>query len=460
MNKSTPCPMKTAMRLAGLTALAGGLALSGCARKEAAEFVKDPEIRGQMRSFAVAKESQARSLASAEGKELPPKAEALFSAIENGNWEKASNDYAAMRKGLATDAALYGSWWNPVVETFGAAEQFTLGDDKYSAAYGHDIIRSIPPGSIYFGGTDPGRFIVTAMEKSQLDGDPFFGLTQNALEDGSYLDYLRSMYGSKIYIPTAADLQKCFDDYYRDYQERRAKNELLPGESVTNGPDGQWRLNSYMSVIQVRELAAKDIFEKNTNREFYVEESFPFEWMYPYLEPHGLIFKLNHRPLTALSEETVRRDQDYWTKTVSPMIGDWLNEDTPGREIQEFAEKVFLRHDFNDFKGDRVFVEDGSAQRKFSKDRSSIAGLYAWRAEHTTDTLEKARMSRAADFAFRQAWALCPDSTEVVFRYIAFLKEENRTAEALVVAETAAAFRTDPTLDQLVQQLKERKRTQ
>ena len=463
VDKSSHFSMKTAMRSAVLMALGGGLVFGGCARKHVPEFVKTPEIRAQLISFAAAKERQARSLASAEGKELPPKAEKLFSAIENAHWEEATNDYAELRRRMTTDSALYGSWWNPVLETFAAAEQFTLGDDKYAAAYGNDIIQSIPPGSIYFGGTDPGRFIVTAMEKSQIDGDPFFGLTQNALEDGSYLDYLRSMYGNRIYIPTAADLQKCFDDYYRDYQERRAKNELLPGEDATNGPDGKWRVNSYMSVIQVKERVAKVVFEKNTNREFYVEESFPFEWMYPDLEPHGLIFKMNHQPLTALSEEAVRRDQEYWTKTVSPMIGDWLNEDTPAQEIQAFAEKVFLRHDFNGFRGDPAFVENPYAHRKFSKDRSSIAGLYAWRAEHTPDAEEKARMSRAADFAFRQAWALCPDSLEAVFRYVAFLMEENRTSDALIVAETAAAFRSEPSapsLDQLVQQLKQRLGTQ
>ena len=37
-----------------------------------------------------------------------------------------------------------------------------------------------------------GGFWSPALEKSQADGDPFFTLTQNALADGTYLDYLRS----------------------------------------------------------------------------------------------------------------------------------------------------------------------------------------------------------------------------------------------------------------------------
>jgi Tfp pilus assembly protein PilF len=46
-------------------------------------------------------------------------------------------------------------------------------------------------------------------------------------------------------------------------------------------------------------------------------------------------------------------------------------------------------------------------------------------------------MADAADFAFRQAFALCPYSPEVVFRYVDFLMGQNRGADALLVVETA-----------------------
>ena len=47
-------------------------------------------------------------------------------------------------------------------------------------------------------------------------------------------------------------------------------------------------------------------------------------------------------------------------------------------------------------------------------------------------------MNDAADFAFRQAWALCPYSQETVYRYVNLLMSEGRIANALLVAETAA----------------------
>ena len=47
-------------------------------------------------------------------------------------------------------------------------------------------------------------------------------------------------------------------------------------------------------------------------------------------------------------------------------------------------------------------------------------------------------MSEAADFAFRQAWALCPYSPEAVFRYANFLLKQKRISDALLIAQTAA----------------------
>jgi hypothetical protein len=160
--------------------------------------------------------------------------------------------------------------------------------------------------------------------------------------------------------------------------------------------------------------------------------------MNPQLEPHGLIFKLNRQPAPKLSEEAVQNDHDYWAKYVQPMIGGWLNDDTSVAEVAAFAEKTFGRHDFSGFKGNPRFIQNAYSHRMFSKLRSSIAGLYAWRVSHAAGPDDKERMAREADFAFRQAWALCPYSPEAVFRYVNFLLEQKRVADAVLVAETAA----------------------
>jgi hypothetical protein len=330
---------------------------------------------------------------------------------------------------------LGGPRWEAVKEVWGAFDAFGEGDEKYSTAFGRDIIASIPPGSIYFGGTDAGRFIVTALCRSQVNGDPFFVLTQTRLADNAYLDYLQRMYGDKLNIPDASDSRRCYEEYAADVERRSQNHQLLPGEREANG---KVQVTGSFAMTQVDGMLVKVVFDKNPKPEFFIEESFPFEWMYPQLEPHGLIFKLDRQPLTRLPDEVVQNDHVYWAKYVQPMIGDWLNDDAPVAEVAAFAGKTFGRRDFGGFTGDRRFIQNAYAHRSFSKLRSSIAGLYAWRVNHAAGADDQARMAREADFAFRQAWALCPDSPEALFRYVNFLVGQRRMSDALLVAQTAA----------------------
>src|ERR1039457_2341664 len=347
-------PMKTATILIAALALCLGL-VTGCAKKNStsSESIQNPEVVARLRSFVAEKNDQTKLLVTSNGDPTPSELESFFVAADKQDWDGTTNNYSRIKRMVGSDARFRKSWWQATLETFGAMEQFTLGDSKYSALYADNIITSIPPGSVYFGGTDPGRFLITAMQRNQAAGDPFFTITQNALADGTYLDYLRSMYGSKLYIPTAEDSQKAFQEYTQDVAKRRQSNQLKSGEDVEVDPaSGRVQVSGQVAVMEINGLLVKDIFEKNTNQEFYVEESFPLDWMYPYLEPHGIIFRLNRQPLTELSDEIVQSDHDYWTKTVTPMIGGWLNTGTTVKEVAAFAEKVFGRHDFSGFSGD------------------------------------------------------------------------------------------------------------
>ncbi len=453
--------MKLSFKSVCLILPAIGLLAAGCSKKKFTSwnYIQDPAVAAQLKSFVAEKEAQA----DAATNDSEPEFAAYFAAAKKGDWPAMQSIFKNFRNHAgqyqhsgATDPALRGTRWQDIVEIWGALEAFADCNQEYAALYGSQIIQSIPPGSVYFGGTDPGRFVVTAMEKSQAGGDPFFGLTQNALADGTYLDYLRAMYGAKLYIPTPEDSQNCFNEYYQDVQTRMAEHKLDPGEKAAVGPDGKMQISGQVSVMKINGLLAKVIIDRNTNRDFYIEESFPLDWMYPYLEPHGLIFKINPEPLTELSDDDVQTDHDYWTKTIAPMIGDWLTQDTSVQEVAAFAQKVCLHHDFHGFKGDRAFVQNSYSQKMFSKERDSIAGLYAWRTDHPADASDKQSMDDAADFAFRQAWALCPYSPEAVYRYVGFLMKDGRYSDALIVAETAEKFRSAGAgqFSQLISQLR------
>ena len=253
-----------------------------------------------------------------------PEFQRFFDAAIQGDWRTVTNrfDYYQQHhpqyeKGTnAAIANLRTAYWQPVLELCLAYDQVVNCDPKYTAILADGIIDSIPAGSIYFGGTDPGRGVPTAFCKSHADGDPFFTLTQNALADGTYLEYLRAMYGGKIYTPTGEDSQHCFQEYMADAQRRWQEHKLRPGEDVKM-VDGKVQVSGQVAVMSINGLLTKVIFDQNPNREFYVEESFPLDWMYPYLEPHGLIMKLNRQPLAQLPEDIIARDREYWRKLVA-----------------------------------------------------------------------------------------------------------------------------------------------
>src|SRR5581483_7318456 len=130
----------------------------------------------------------------------------------------------------------------------------------------------------------------------------------------------------------------------------------------------------------------------------------------------------------------------FWSRYCGRLIGDWIQDNTSIREIADWSERIYLRRNFAGFAGDRRFIRDDQAQKSFSKLRSSIAGLYNWRiAAARPGTPERQRMIHEADFAFRQAFALCPYSPEALFRYVNLLlsPEVNRVDDALLLARTS-----------------------
>ena len=448
--------MKT-LKALGAVILGGGFFMGGCAHKPPTLFqsIANPQLAAQLELFVAKKEAQVNTGTN----RMPPGYQEFFAVATRGDWLAASNVFMEMR-----EQPKRGASWHAVVEVWGALEAFGKGDEDYSMLFGTNLIASIPAGSIYLGGTDAGRFIITALQKSQVRAEPFFTIAQGALPDATYLEYLRGMYGAKIHIPTDEDLENTLRDYRQDAARRHSAHQLKPGEEVTVDANGQVQVSGQIAVVQVKALLARLIFDQNPGREFFVEESFPFDWMYPYLEPHGLILRINRQPVTGLPGKIVAQDHECWRGFVRPMIGDWLADDTSVDTIAAFAQKTFGKQDLSGFTGDPRFIQNAYSRKMFSKLRSSHAGLYAWRIKHAIDAVEKERMAREADFAFRQAWALCPDSIETVLRYVTLLMEQKRQADALLVAETAAEMpsmqgREGESLRQVVNEVRKAKQT-
>ena len=421
----------------------------------------------RLQTFFKAKERQARALTKGKKPEVSPEVWAYFEAGGRGDWAEVKSGWQELRRrsgqysGTRMDESVRTLAWSPLLEAELAYEGFSAMDVKFIDAFAGDVIGSIPRGSIYFGGTDYGRGLITALCKAHAEGKPFYTITQNALADGSYLEYLRAMYGRKLAMPSNEDSKKAFDTYIAEAGARSERGELKRNENVTKDENGNYSVSGVEAVMGINARIAKMIFDANPKQEFYIEESFPLEWMYPHLSPNGLILKLNRQPLAEMTAAMVRKDQDFWAAQVKRWIGDWVKEETSLKAIGEFTDRIYVEVNLEEFKGDQDFVMASrrySPQSIYSRLRTAQATVYERRAKSAATAEERERMGKAADFAYRQAFALCPWAHEAVFRYEEFLKGQNRNEEAVTLVEAAA--RTNPgdkTLRQRAQELREPK---
>src|SRR5881409_3248235 len=333
-------------RVHGLFAFVLSLLLATCPFAIEAAAKSKTGLPPEILTFIKTKESEARALAKELDLKISSDVWAYFRTAQTGTTAAITNAFERLKKrssqyeGSRDDPTVGTPVWQTLIEVELAVDAFVEGDPKYCMAFGKGVINSIPPDSIYFGGTDPGRGLPTALSKSHAKADPFFTLTQNALADLRYLDYIRAIYGEKIRTPTTNDSQKAFQDYLTDAQkrldhDRRFPNEprqIKPGEDVRI-IDNRVQVSGQVAVMEINGLLTKVIFDHNPKNEFFVEESFPLEWMYPYLSPFGIIMKINRQELPEITEEMVRKDHEFWKQYSKRLTGDIVDYDTPVKEI-------------------------------------------------------------------------------------------------------------------------------
>ena len=292
--------------------------------------------------------------------------------------------------------------------------------DDFDAQWAEYPCEAYPPpmetNAIFFGGTDPGRFVPTYMIYSAKVRPDIYLITQNALADNTYMNVMRDLYGDQIWIPTPRDTNQAFQKYVQDVQSGR----IQAGADLTT-EGGRVQVQGVAGVMQINALLCRQIFDNNQQitetqttpatrpvgaalvpnaptqpnqtRSFYIEESYPMPWMYPYLTPHGLILKLNNQP-TPITPQLIADDTAFWN---------WYTERLTS---------------------DSRFMRDIVARKSFSKLRTAIASLYNARG-----------FSRQAEAAYRQAIELYDLSPEANFRLANLLASSARFDEAIEIID-------------------------
>ncbi len=311
----------------------------------------------------------------------------------------------------------------PIHETWGAYE-FCDWNPALLEQYAEGILGSIPAGSVYFGGTDPGRFVITMYSETSKDPNvvvltPKFVITQNALVDTRYAEYLRLTQGDRLWLPSTNDVRDALQQCINDIRDRQRRGERLgPDEQVV----GSNTVRGVTAVMNINGIITRMIFDHNKEKHpFFVEESYVIAWMYPYMEPHGLILKLNKESLKELDPAVVAQDRKFWDGLTQELLAD------------------------------RRFLGNESAQKTYSKLRSAIGGLYVYR-----------HMTNEAEAAFKQALDLCPISPEANYRLAQLYQQSNRFDDAIAVMQhLGSQLRPGPDKEKVLQaivQIREMKR--
>jgi tetratricopeptide (TPR) repeat protein len=252
---------------------------------------------------------------------------------------------------------------------------------------------------------------------------------------------------NEIITPSVEDSSEAFSGYIADAQARLQHDMQFPTEPKKIKPgedvriiDNKISVQGQVAVMAINGLLTKKIFDANPTNEFYVEESFPLDWMFPHLTPFGIIMKINRNPVPEFTEEMLKKDHDFWAQYSERFIGNWITYDTPVDQICDFAERVYLRRDYKGLPVKPEFVRDDNAQKAFSKLRSAIGGLYFYRLGVTKTSAENQRVLKEAEFAFKQSFAFCPYSPEAVFKYVNLLVNLGRMKDAMRVCLTGIKF--------------------
>ncbi len=270
--------------------------------------------------------------------------------------------------------------------------------------YGHDMLKDLPKGAFVFGGTDPGRFVPTYMILGESYVDPKFRrdpgfdrrdlviVTQNALADAFYQKYIHDHYA-----PGRPKAKGWFEKWLGRDKQYPPDDTLMPSEQELvdivrkvsmSLPPGANPQDPSVGILYHAAIA-QWIFEHNKDkREFFIEESFPMEWTYPYAVPNGLSYRLNKEPLATLPPEVVAEDFRYWNAYVDRLLGD------------------------------KNFHEDFDAKRSFSKLRNSTGNIYRAR-----------QMWPEAERAYRQALQLHPNNMESLVALSDILRAQKRWDE-------------------------------
>jgi hypothetical protein len=390
-----------------MTATHSGRGLGAGARPDFAATPARPAeeiVAEKLTQFAHNREELVAGMAKQFNIAVPPEVTRFFAAVQAGDWPMTTNLFAALQqlRSATNSPPELGKLWPAIVETYGVAEQTHKWPAQQLLDYGNAVLESLRPGMIYVGGNDAGRFIPTLLSETSA-GERHVVLTQNALADNSYLDYIRFQYGTQLNPLSSEDSQTSFQKYLTDAQKRLQHDRDFPNEPKQLRPsedvqitDGRVTVSGQVAVMGINELLLQTLMQKNPDASFALTESFPLRSFYGEATTLGPVTELRADSTSTLTPERAAQSLDYWRSTTQTLLAD-----------PEAA-------------------ASSTARDAYTKMILGQAGLFVDR-----------NFSGAAEQAYQLATSLSPGNPEAVFSYVKLLADQKRLEEARLVMQTA-----------------------
>ena len=308
-------------------------------------------MAGKLKQFARSRRDIMRAMARQKNVAVPELVERFFDAVEGGDWMEIKAAFNAINGGEANAGHSSGrlpevtALWAPIIDAYGVAEQVHIWPAQKLLDMGNAVLSQLRPGMVYLGGTDEGRWVPTLLNETS-EGERHIVITQNGLADGTYLEYIRFLYGDRFNALGNEDTQRAFNDYIESAQKRLAHDEQFPDEPKQVRPneqiekvDGKTTVSGIVAVMDINERLVRMLMEKNPDLSFALQESFPLKGTYEGAAPLGPIMELRAQDAGSFTAERAAESVAYWRGLAEQLRSspDETNGETPLKSYSKLA---------------------------------------------------------------------------------------------------------------------------
>jgi tetratricopeptide (TPR) repeat protein len=308
-------------------------------------------VAEKVRQFGQKRRALAERIAKRRNEPLPPEIDAFFKAIDKGDWLDISNRWEVLAvhthqyERSKNDRPDLEPYWPMVLDAFGVTEQKHDLPAQRLLDYGNAIMDSLKPGMVYVGGTDPGRFVPELM--SETSDDPHIVITQNALADPTYLEYLGELYDGQFNVLSQDDSSRIFQEYSADAQKRyqhdldfpNEPKQVLPGENLTM-VDGKFQVSGVTAVMAVNERLLQAMMGQNPDLSFALQESYPLRSTYANAAPLGPLMELNAPSDQSFTADVAEQSVDYWRSATQELLAYPGEGETAENALKAYSKDV------------------------------------------------------------------------------------------------------------------------